>query len=79
MLYVELRLNRNCRLINYSYYIKYVNEDDNILFLHINLNVLKFLKIDRSKSVIQSLISLNDKSKEDDIVIIKDFYKHIDE
>jgi len=79
MLYVELRLNRNCRLVNYSYYIKYLNEDDNILFLHINLNVAKFLKIDRSKSVIQSLISLNDKSKEECIVIIKDLYKHIDE
>ena len=70
------RSNRNYQLINYFYYIKFASKKDNTFFRHININVLRYLKSDRKKNIIQKLIFLNDEIENDCTMMIKEFHKN---
>ena len=77
MLYACLQLNRNVRLISYSYYIKYVIEDNNIYFRHIDMNILKYLANDHDDNIIQDFVFLNDEFEKICIMIVSEFHHKI--
>ncbi len=76
-LYVELRSNKNWRLVNYSYYEKYVINDDNIFFRHINQNILQLIFFDRDVNMIQETLFLNDEDFSNCTRILSSMHNHL--
>ena len=78
VLYACFWLNRNIRLILYSYYVKFVTSDNSTFFCHINMSISKYFIDDHEKNIIQKSLSLNDESFKKCIEIVSDFHKHIE-
>ena len=57
--------------------MKYIYESNNTHFFYIDINVLKYVKINKSYNIIQDFVFLNDKFKDNCTLIIKDFYYKI--
>jgi len=57
--------------------VKYIYESNNTHFFYIDINVLKYVKINKSYNFIQDFVFLNDKFKDSCTLIIKDFYYKI--
>ncbi len=76
-LYVELRLNKSWRFVNYSYYEKYVINDDNIFFRHINQNISQLIFFDRDVNMIQEILFLNDEDLNNCTQIFLSMHNHL--
>ena len=77
MLYICLKFDDNIRLINYSYYAKYVQLENSTFFCHIDMNVKKYLQIEHDDNIIQEFVSLNDEIEKSCTKIVLEFHKHI--
>jgi hypothetical protein len=75
--YVKLRLDKCWKLINYSYYEKYVMKKDNIFFRHIDQNTSQLISFERDVNMIQDILSLNDEDINNCIVIFFDMHHHL--
>ncbi len=75
--YVRLRFDKCWKLINYSYYEKYVMKRDSIFFRHIDQNISQLISFERDVNMIQDILSLNDENISNCIVILFDMHHHL--
>jgi hypothetical protein len=75
--YVRLRSDKCWKLINYSYYEKYVMKKDNIFFRHIDQNISQLISFERDVNMIQDILSLNDEDINNCIIILSEMHHHL--
>ncbi len=75
--YVKLRFDKCWKLINYSYYEKYVMKKDNIFFRHIDQNISQLISFERDINMIQNILFLNDENINNCIVILFEMHHHL--
>ncbi len=75
--YVKLRFDKCWKLINYSYYEKYVMKKNNIFFRHIDQNISQLISFERDVNMIQDILSLNDEDINNCIIILFEMYHHL--
>jgi hypothetical protein len=75
--YVRLRLDKRWKLINYSYYEKYVVKKNNIFFHHIDWNISQLISFKRDVNMIQDILFLNDEDINNCIIIFFDMHHHL--
>jgi hypothetical protein len=75
--YVRLRFDKCWKLINYSYYEKYVMKKNSIFFRHIDQNISQLISFERNVNMIQDILSLNDEDISNCIIILFDKHHHL--
>jgi hypothetical protein len=75
--YVRLRFDKCWKLINYSYYEKYIMKKNNIFFRHIDQNISQLISFERDVNIIQNILSLNDENINNCIVIFFEMHHHL--
>ena len=77
MLYVNLRFDRNFKLVFYFYYIKYIKKNDNTFFSYIDINITRYFSNDYKNNIIQKSIFFDNETKNTCIVIMSNFYRYL--
>ena len=77
-LYYALRPNSQQQLILYPYYIKFAVKGDSIAFCHININIPSLLESGYSADIIQGSVSLDNKTKDNYMVILPSIYYYLE-
>jgi hypothetical protein len=75
--YVRLRFDKCWKLINYSYYEKYVMKKNNIFFRHIDQKISQLISFKRDVNMIQDILSLNNENINNCIVILFEMHHHL--
>jgi hypothetical protein len=74
---VACRPDHNFRLITHPYITKDTNVNERTGFLHLDLNVARFVKDGHGANLLSSTLSLDDEDDEGCTVVVKGFHRHI--